>query len=71
MEALAARQRNRGLAEGFDADAVLAAGRKGLLLYTSLALDIDEVAETAPMHVGSRARRTTARPSAPTAAPTW
>ena len=39
---------------GFDADAVLAAGRKGLLLYTSLALDIDEVAETAPIHVGTR-----------------
>ena len=33
---------------------MLAAGRKGLLLYTSLALDIDEVAETAPIHVGTR-----------------
>ena len=39
---------------GFDADAVLAAGRKGLLLYTSLAADIDEVAETVPIHVGTR-----------------
>ena len=39
---------------GFDADPVLAAGRKGLLLYTSLALDVDEVTETAPLHVGTR-----------------
>jgi hypothetical protein len=41
-------------ARGFDADAVLAAGRDGLLLYASLALDVDEAAGTAPLHVGTR-----------------
>jgi hypothetical protein len=39
---------------GFDADAVLAAGHGGLLLYASLALDVDEAAGTAPLHVGTR-----------------
>ena len=54
VEALAVIGGTGATPRGFDADAVLAAGRKGRLLYTSLAADVDEVAETVPIHVGTR-----------------